>query len=178
MGVKGWAALWGIAEATLFFIVPDVLLTRVAMDDLWRALRASLFATGGALAGGMLMYAWGVYDVTGVRTVLDWVPGISPEMTARVAEQMSRHGAWAMFIGPITGTPYKLYAAQAAGAGIGPLVFALVSIPARLLRFVLLSTVAAGLTRTLRPRLPRRVLLWTWAGVWTAFYAAYFLLLA
>ena len=46
------AALWGFAESTLFFIVPDVLLTWLALSLPRRALRACYWALGGALAGG------------------------------------------------------------------------------------------------------------------------------
>jgi len=41
------AALWGLAEATLFFIVPDVFLSLVALRDR----RAALVACGWAIPG-------------------------------------------------------------------------------------------------------------------------------
>ncbi len=42
------AAAWGFAEATLFFLAPDVYLTRIALRD-WRgALLASLAAAAGS----------------------------------------------------------------------------------------------------------------------------------
>ena len=43
-------AVWGFAEATLFFIVPDVLLSYVALKNLRAALLTCFIATGGALA--------------------------------------------------------------------------------------------------------------------------------
>ena len=33
MKVKFLAAFWGLAEATIFFIVPDILLTYLALKD-------------------------------------------------------------------------------------------------------------------------------------------------
>ncbi len=53
MGVKLTSLIWGFAEATFFFIVPDVLLTLIALKN-WRlATRACLWSLGGALIGGV-----------------------------------------------------------------------------------------------------------------------------
>ena len=45
----GLAFAWGLAEATFFFIVPDVLLTRVALRDFHASVIASLWSVAGAL---------------------------------------------------------------------------------------------------------------------------------
>ena len=50
------AFAWGFAEATLFFIVPDVPLTGVGCRSLRAGLKAMSAALVGALLGGMLMY--------------------------------------------------------------------------------------------------------------------------
>ncbi|HKH69104.1 MAG TPA: hypothetical protein VKA75_17210, partial [Reyranella sp.] len=60
-----WLAglLWGLAEATAFFVVPDVLLTFVAQRrGLIPALAVMLFVVAGAALGGLAMW-WigGVY---------------------------------------------------------------------------------------------------------------------
>ncbi len=51
---NGWiAGAWGMAEAVLWFVVPDVFLTWVAMRRGVRpALRLSLVAVAGAIGGG------------------------------------------------------------------------------------------------------------------------------
>ena len=46
------ASLWGFAEATVFFIVPDVLLSWLALRSPKSGLIACLFALLGALIGG------------------------------------------------------------------------------------------------------------------------------
>jgi membrane protein YqaA with SNARE-associated domain len=187
------AALWGFAEATVFFLVPDVHLTAVALRDRRTALRACLAAVGGALLGGWLMFAWGAREPAAARRLLDRVPAVSPAMLARVEAEIATRGAVAMFLGPLRGTPYKTYAVlagersrrdqnRARGAGAGPdgddlLVFLAVSVPARLLRFVLLTLVAAWVAA--RPlagwSLRRRRLLH--AALWGSFYIVYFLLI-
>jgi len=52
MGVVGAALVWGFAEATLFFFVPDILITRIALADLRRALWACFWSLLGAVSGG------------------------------------------------------------------------------------------------------------------------------
>ena len=95
-------------------------------------------------------------------------------MIERVQAQLASHGPWSLFIGPLTGTPYKIYALEAAGAGIGLLAFLLISIPARLLRFVLVVFLTAAIARACRGRLGLRTLQVWHAGAWIAFYAGYF----
>ncbi len=51
--VAGIALAWGFAEATLFFIVADLLISYVTVYfGLRRGLEAALFAMIGAIAGG------------------------------------------------------------------------------------------------------------------------------
>ncbi len=168
------AGLWGLAEATLFFIVPDVWLSLTGRRRLKTGLLACLWALVGALAGGALVYVWGVYDRPGALAVIEKMPAISPAMVERVAAQLADHGVLAIFIGPLTGTPYKLYAAQAADAHIGWAVFMLISIPARGIRFV---AVTAGVHFLLQCLVPARAHTHSTAlilSAWVLFYSYYF----
>lgn len=168
------AALWGFAEATLFFIVPDVLLSGMALRQSWtRVWRACLWATGAALIGGALMFAWGAADADAGLHVLQQVPAISPAMCDGVALQLQRDGLLALFVGALTGTPYKTYAVQAGAQGISLLAFLLISLPARLLRFV----AVAGMVALICHRFPALTLRWRvglWATGWMTFYSWYF----
>src|SRR3546814_8042489 len=47
--------LWGFAEATVFFVVPDVWISRRALSSWRAALRRCGFALAGALVGGVLL---------------------------------------------------------------------------------------------------------------------------
>ncbi len=177
MGVKALAFAWGLAEATVFFIVPDVLLTFLARERLRDGLTAALYALAGALLGGWSMYRIGETWAAEARQWLDAVPAISSGMIARVAESLHTQGLTAVLLGPLSGTPYKLYALEAPGAGIGLVDFLAISVPARLGRFVLVMLLAhyalRGLCRLWRG-LPDRALLGT---AWIAFYVAYFSLM-
>lgn len=168
------AAGWGLAEATLFFIVPDVHLSRIAMRNYRRAMIACTWAMAGALAGGTVIWWLGATDPEPVRLLFDRIPAIGPAMMSGVAEQFEQRGIGALFIGPLVGTPYKIYALEAAGAGFGLLVFLLVSIPARMLRFVIVTSIAALAAHYLRKVLDMRILQGLHIALWCAFYAWYF----
>ena len=70
MGVNLIALAWGFAEATVFFIAPDVWLTVASRKRLRPGLIASLYALFGALLGGTLMYLWGRSDRSSASLVL------------------------------------------------------------------------------------------------------------
>ena len=81
------AFAWGFAEATLFFLLPDVFLTALAARNLHAAVRATLSALAGALLGGTLMYACGHAAPERARALLDAVPAVSPALLASVRAQ-------------------------------------------------------------------------------------------
>jgi len=170
----GWAALWGFAEATLFFIVPDVLLTFVATKRPGLALRCCFSCAIGAVIGGAFMASWGQSDLAGATEVLERVPAIHASMIEDAAIEMQADGNRAMFLAPLKLRAYKLYALQAGAAEWSPARFIAVSFLARLPRFLIsvgAVSVVVGLTG--------RWLTMRWrVGILTAFwltnYALYF----
>lgn len=180
MGLRLWlAGLWGFAEATLFFLVPDVLLTWIAVRHGTRqAVTASFAAVAGAVLGGVLMYMWGVQDPALARTVVGAVPAISATMTSEVSADLQKGGATAIFAGGFTGVPYKIYAVESGAAGIGMAWFLLATLVARLTRFlgsILLVTGLAWLmAQRFAPATINRMLIIGWIG----FYAGYFAMMA
>jgi membrane protein YqaA with SNARE-associated domain len=167
------AAAWGFAEATLFFIVPDVLLTWVALRDPRAAFAACLWALAAALAGGALMFGWGDADYESALAALCRVPGINRAMCDSVDLEVRAEGVAATLRGPLTGRPYKIYAVQAAGYGNSLAAFLVVSVPARLMRFAAVTALAVLANRCLR-RLSLTTRRWIHAVVWLGFYAVYF----
>jgi membrane protein YqaA with SNARE-associated domain len=162
------AFAWGFAEATLFFIVPDVLLTAVALHDGRKALWCCVWAVIGAAIGGTILYFWGDAGV------VESVPAISPAMMTRVRESLAGTGVLAMILGPLSGTPFKAYAVEAAAAGISFPLFLLAVVPARAPRFLLTVLFAAAAGRVLKPRIGMRGTLIVWLVLWVLFYAFYF----
>jgi membrane protein YqaA with SNARE-associated domain len=144
---------WGLAEATIFFIVPDVFLTLIALRSRRNAVRASTAALAGALFGGAIMY-WGGLDMPRtMRSLLDQVPAISSTLIADVRSQLARDGLWAVMLGPLLGRPYKIYAVEW-GANHGSLpLFLLISVPARYLRFIVSVFISGSIGDRIPPRL-------------------------
>ena len=170
----GIALAWGFAEATVFFIVPDVFLSWLALRSYRRAFTACLWALAGALVGGLAVWLLGASQAEDLRAIFLTLPAIDASMIQTVREQLETDGLVALFLGPLSGTPYKLYALEAGDLGVRWYAFMLVSIPARLIRFVLVCIVIGAISRLLAGRcnLKTRQLLLTVA--WVGFYAGYF----
>ncbi len=172
------AFIWGVAEATLFFFVPDVLLSYIGVKrGVKAAARASLIAAVGAGIGGAVMVLWSISNPDAVREAVLAVPAISEAMAARAESAMAAQGWFAATLfGPLSSTPYKVYAIFAPHAGAPLPLFVLASVVARLPRFLLVGCGVALIARWLEPRLGPRRVLWLLIGAWVAFYAAFFAL--
>jgi membrane protein YqaA with SNARE-associated domain len=171
------AFVWGVAEGTLFFVVPDVLLTWIALRDRRRALDACLAATAGAVCGGLLMAVLGHAHPHAMLAWLDKVPAVNAHLIDQARSAMHRHGGLALLEGAFSGVPYKLFAAQARAAGLSLPALLIWTVPARLSRFVLLTLVANAVARWLRPRTHHGVVVAVWALGWSVNYALYWSLL-
>ena len=126
------AFAWGLAEATVFFIVPDVLLTRFALLDFRRSFVAALWAVAGALIGGVLLWFAARHGAADAwLAFFDHLPGISPEMIFTTGEALRERGLPALATGALAGQPYKLYAIHAGTQGIPLLPFIVASAAAR-----------------------------------------------
>jgi len=170
------AFAWGLAEATLFFVVPDVWITRVALRSRREALRCVALAAAGAVVGGAVVYLWASRDPAAVRAAFDALPAIAPSLIDQAGAAWQRHGALAPLLGAFSGVPYKLYAAHAPDAlALG--TFLLLSVPVRALRFLVLALLAAAIARRATPRFGARKVLAAWALAWAANYALYWSLM-
>jgi len=168
---------WGLAEATLFFIVPDVWIGWVALVARRAAWAVLVFTLAGALVGGALTYALGA--ATAPRTsaaIFDDVPTVDHDSIRRVSGEMKKHGPRSVVYGPLRmGTPYKLYARAAGAQDESLAAFLLWSVPGRLERLLPVTAFAtlAGLFLrrwvAARPRMTLRV----YAAIWVAFYTVY-----
>lgn len=170
------AVVWGIAEATVFFIVPDVLLMWIASRSLRAGLKATAATTIGALIGGALMYGVGERSPREAEAFLERIPAISSTMIDGVRRETADYGLAGVLFGPLQGQPYKIYAVEW-GSRHGNLpAFVLMSIPARAVRFVLCVLVAHLVMRALARWTKRNASVEATILVvgWTAFYAFYF----
>lgn len=168
---------WGLSEAVLFFVIPDVLLTYVAVrQGVRRGLEAAGWAAAGAVIGGLLAFAWGALDAGSVNQAMVALPAVDCEMLDTVTEQVEHHGPRALISGPLGGRPYKLYAAASGATGASPVALALWTIPGRLWRFVMLAWLSGSVTKLTTSRLtglPPGTPVAAWAAVWILVYVAF-----
>ena len=166
-----FALLWGFAEGTLFFVLPDVELSLVALYRPRRAATHMAAIVFGAVFAGAVMFTWSGHG-GGARRAVVRVPAVTPSMFARAQQDLHDHGVWGTSLGPVRGIPYKVYAVEAP-AHCGLWRFLLVTIPARLWRLVVVWLGFAGAGRVLRG-LHRE----SWAPIlhavfWIVMYAIY-----
>lgn len=166
------AAGWGFAEAVLWFIIPDVFISLVAVRrGLRAALRLTVFAVVGAVAGGIVTYYWGALWLEAAQAAMVRLPGIDPSMIEQVSADVASVGSVALLEGPARAQPYKLYAMAAGEHGTSVFELALWTIPGRAIRFVIASLIATAAGVLGRRFLNERVALALWAMFWMAVYA-------
>ncbi len=181
------AFLWGLAEGTLFFVVPDVLITLAAMFRPRRALAHAGAAVAGAVLAGALLYTWASASPDSARAAVDAVPFVESNVLVVASIDFYFDGARAVLYGPLRGIPYKVYAVTAPRY-MGLTTFLLLTIPARLWRFLLTGVLFALLGQMLRtawfpffgdlrPYDTPRLLLLVHLALWAVFYALYWGLL-
>jgi len=165
------AFLWGFAEGTLFFILPDVPLSLAALYRPRRALLQAVAIVCGAVLAGAVMFLWASYSPS-ARLAVAHVPLVRPGMFQRSEADYARFGIWAVSLGPIRGIPYKVYAVEAPEhCGLGS--FLLVSVPARMMRLLVVWLIFAAAGAVLRA-LRRVSLAPVLHGlVWIVVYVAY-----
>jgi membrane protein YqaA with SNARE-associated domain len=166
--------LWGFAEATLFFVVPDVLFTLVALYSPRRTVKLVGFILLGALAGGTLMFYLGAKSPERAEAAVLRVPFVSPAMLDKTNRGFERDGIWTLAKAPGNGIPYKVYCVQASRYA-NWLAFIALSVLARLERFAPFWIVAAVLALIFRTQIQRRPLIPAIAhlSLWILGYAWY-----
>ncbi|CTQ52252.1 hypothetical protein LP7551_00769 [Roseibium album] len=173
-GSRTFAAIWGFAEATLFFIVPDVLISSLALSSLRKALWACAIAALAASVGGLLVWFFAFNYPLATREILIHIPGIS-EGSFRSVEHLLTNGLYeGMVQGAFSGVPYKIFAAEAGASRQNPALFTLLSVAARLPRFVLVAFITWSLSHLVGGRLSIKNKLGLCLVLWAVFYIFYF----
>ncbi|MEX2047988.1 MAG: VTT domain-containing protein [Gemmatimonadota bacterium] len=132
--------LLAAAESSFFPIPPDPLLIALCLGAPSLSLRFALNCTAASVIGGIIGYGIGA----GAWHLLqDWffayVPGVSPEVFARVQGIYVRWDFWAVFLAGLTPIPYKVFTIAAGVFSINFPVFVIASMLSRGLRFFLLA---------------------------------------
>ena len=166
--VAGWSA----AESAIFFIVADVPISWIAVRSGKKAaMLAAVVAAIASVVGAAIVFAWAGRDLGGAAATMTALPAIDSSLLARAAEDYHR-GSVAMLSGSFSGTPFKLYALEAAKRPdfslllLAPLI--------RLPRFLLVALFVGSVSRFLSRWLDVRRRLALLAASWIVFYTFYF----
>lgn len=172
----GVAATWGTAEATVFFIVPDLWTSWLALHNPKRGMTATISALAGALAGGATTYLTAQrMDPDDTERILASIPGISKSMIAKVERELDEKGWSGLILGPTRGVPYKIYARTLAHGNASFAKFMALSVPARMGRFLVVTAGVAGLGKLADRRgYSATTKNMIFLGGWAAFYTWYF----
>jgi hypothetical protein len=167
---------WGFAEGTLFFVVPDVLISRTALLSWRRALLQAVAASAGAVLAGALLFTWAADAPLAAQTVVRQVPFVRESMFEVAAVGLDAGAFGGLVRGSFSGIPYKVFAVEAPGHVAG-VPFVVASGPARVLRFFLVAVCSALVAMLLRRLTPLGTsgLRLAHGAAWLAFYAYYWL---
>ncbi|MFD5190679.1 lysophospholipid acyltransferase family protein [Streptomyces sp. NPDC058357] len=119
------AFCWGLAEALSWPLMPELLLAAVCVAVPRSALRMSLGALAGSLAGGLIALQ---LAAAGVQPP---APLTTERMRAEVRSELAAEGASAVRHQPWNGIPFKVYGAGAGRAGVPSLDWLAASATAR-----------------------------------------------
>lgn len=143
---------WGVAESTVWPIVPDFLLLPVCIARRRRPIPLLATILGSAL-GGMAWHAWAARAPDAALRALCKIPLVRPDQIHAVHTRIEQSGPRALLAQPWSGIGLKVWAPVAASEGVSAGRALLSFSAARGLRFGLVSMVAAILARVFRGRL-------------------------
>jgi len=131
----------------------------------------------GALIGGTLLFTIARLNPSAAAQlfrVFDHIPGISPALIEAARADVAAHGPAAFFTSATAGIPYKVCALHLALSPVSYASFLLMSLLARALRFVAVTTIAVLCQRLFLHRFSPKARTLIHLAVWTLFYAWYF----
>jgi len=149
------SALWGFAEATFFFVVPDVLFTRTTLLSVKRGWQQLFAAVIGATLAGALMYLWASGSPAQARSAVAAVPFLGEKIITPAEQRWNDRGTPSLFSNPLSGVPYKVYAVLAP-SHVSLSAFLLLSLPLRAERMLLSMIVFVPLGMWVRKDESRR----------------------
>ncbi len=168
--------IWGVAEAILLPVVPDVAACLLALAAPRRTI--SLFAAlvAGSLVGTVALYALAVAHPDAISSIVLAVPGVDAAMLHSAQQTVASGDPLSIAqLGP--GTPLKVYTVAWAAGPATPLALALGVIFNRITRIGpgLLLAAGIGWLGSTWVRRHDRLVLAVYAAFWLGAYALYLL---
>lgn len=174
------AAVWAFADATVFFIVPDIWLTYVGLKHgTFAALLAGLFVTLGGVIGGLALFFFASSEPAEARNILLMLPAVNAEALQDARALLARWDAIAVVGNPYSLMPFKVLAVEAPAAKVQPLLFGLATFFAYLSRAFLIALIAGFLGWLFRRTFGvRRLVIWAmlfWAVMYALFFVRFYI---
>jgi 1-acyl-sn-glycerol-3-phosphate acyltransferase len=144
-------AAWSFAEAIVWPLLPELVLFALVAAAPRAGVRLVPAAVLASMAGGLCTLALGMAGAAPAA------PLVTERMRVMVAEQTADEGAQAVRHQPLSGIPFKVYAAEAGRAGVDPLPFLGAAIGHRGVRIASVGAACILLGAALR-RWPQRYL--------------------
>lgn len=132
LGVAAVAA-WAVAEATVWPFVPELAVFALVAAAPRAGLKLVPTAVLASMLGGLAMLTLGAHGIAPAA------PLITEPMRVEVRQQTTAEGPAAVRHQPLSGIPFKVYAAEAGRAGVEPLPFLGSALLARGLRIALIG---------------------------------------
>jgi hypothetical protein len=137
---------WGLLEGTWFFVIPDILLSLIAIYSFKNSMLSTVAVIVGAMVAALILYS-GLNYSEGTRDFLlnfwSHLPGFYPKMFQVIDGHLTSSGPKGITLGPTSGIPYRFYILEAFRLKL-PLSELLYWTPwARLLR-IIIAPLAAG----------------------------------
>jgi membrane protein YqaA with SNARE-associated domain len=138
-------ALWALAEAIVWPIIPDFLLVLIAIARPRRVHHSLAACIAGSAAGASVVYGLAWIWPAEAYQALPRLPLTFEADIADVHERIARDGAFAFVWQPISGIPFKVWGIVAAVSGVPPTIALPVAILARTARMTVVAVVASML---------------------------------
>ncbi|MBC8262381.1 MAG: hypothetical protein H8E43_11230 [Planctomycetia bacterium] len=170
------AFMWGFMEASVFFLVPDIVISITALFGFRPALKQVGLAIVGTLLAGIPLFLWAQQDAPSARQMVLHVPFVRASMVEDVRANLVENGASALLHAATSGIPYKLFAVEAP-EHISLTVFTLMTVPSRLKRLLITIAFFGGIGWFLRKQIgthPRTALglhLLFWVGSYSYYWS-------
>ncbi|WP_211366208.1 lysophospholipid acyltransferase family protein [Pseudonocardia kunmingensis] len=130
-------AAWAAAEAVVWPLLPECVLFALVVAAPRAGLRLVPTAVLASMAGGLCTLALGAAGAAPAA------PLVTERMRVAVAQQTAAEGASAVRHQPLSGIPFKVYAAEAGRAGAAPLPFLVAASTHRGVRIASVGTACA-----------------------------------
>lgn len=148
------------AESSFFPLPPDLFLIPMVLADRSRARLLALWCTATSVAGGLLGYAIGAFLYQSVGHWLISLYGYANQIDAFRASY-AEWGAWVILIKGLTPIPYKIITIASGFAGYDLLLFVVLSVITRGIRFFVVAELLRIFGEPVREFIERRLTLVT-----------------